>query len=194
MAPANQGFHTMLLHMTVWLLQRGFLRQLHEYVLLLVPTPEMAPVDLWHRRWDGNSPSPSPRQTLPGYSTRPPEAASVAAASRLGGSHVRVQAPRESLGVALAAAGAGAAAGAFAAAAAAAAAAAGSGGLLPHEEAYLREVDDGSRLFDLFRRLCPLFRGQRHLRGIVWAERLDSWEVAEVLKTYRAVLVSSLRP
>jgi hypothetical protein len=61
--------------------------------------------------------------------------------------------------------------------------------LEPHEIAYLETMNDGSATYELFRRLCPYFRGRHHLIEIMWRENVSREELNMVLETYRYVLV-----
>lgn len=66
--------------------------------------------------------------------------------------------------------------------------------LEPHELALLETLNDGSALHELFRRLCPFFRGRHHTQEIMWRENVSKEELNKVLETYQQVLVVCLLP
>ncbi|EGC37140.1 hypothetical protein DICPUDRAFT_30795 [Dictyostelium purpureum] len=57
------------------------------------------------------------------------------------------------------------------------------------EQAFFDNIDDGSSLYQLFKRLCVYFRGLHHLEEIMWRENINRDQLTKVLKKYKNVLI-----
>ena len=65
--------------------------------------------------------------------------------------------------------------------------------LEPHEIALLETLNDGSALHELFRRLCPFFRGRHHTQEIMWREGVSKeGETAIDIVAYAAQISAQL--
>lgn len=63
--------------------------------------------------------------------------------------------------------------------------------LTPSERLFLSQLDNGSRDFKLFYRLCPYFRGTNHLTEIAWRENLTKEEILKVIGMYKNLVLTT---
>ncbi|KAF2077655.1 hypothetical protein CYY_001042 [Polysphondylium violaceum] len=61
--------------------------------------------------------------------------------------------------------------------------------LTPQEMSLFENIDDNTKLFQLFKRLSPYFRGLHHLEEIMWRENISRDELNKILKKYKNFLV-----
>jgi len=61
--------------------------------------------------------------------------------------------------------------------------------LTPQEMALFENIDDNTKIFQLFKRLSPYFRGLHHLEEIMWRENISRDELNKILKKYKNFLV-----
>ncbi|EGG22631.1 UPF0171 family protein [Cavenderia fasciculata] len=59
----------------------------------------------------------------------------------------------------------------------------------PHEIAFFEKIDDNTKSYQLFKRLCPYFRGLHHLEEIMWRENISRDDLSKILKKYKSVLI-----
>eukprot|EP01132_Coremiostelium_polycephalum_P009228 gene9228-11306_t len=58
-----------------------------------------------------------------------------------------------------------------------------------HENAFFENIDDGTKSYQLFKRLSPYFRGRHHLEEIMWRENISREDLNKILKKYKNVLI-----
>lgn len=63
-----------------------------------------------------------------------------------------------------------------------------------HEMRYIEQLNNNTKEFELFRRLCPYFRGFHHLTEIAWRENISKEELAKVIQMFKSILVLVSHP
>lgn len=64
--------------------------------------------------------------------------------------------------------------------------------LTPSERLSLSQLDNGSKEWKMFVRLCPYFRGSHHLTEIAWRENITKEELLKVIGMYKHLVVTTL--